>query len=474
MTPRKSDYALFSAVFGFIAAVSSGSFPANAQNKQPAAASAPAPQAAVQPQPPCKVDLANPGNLKDILSNTLIRGFKFPRREVVLFLDGAQDKYKSGAELMKATATQFKLTEDVLKAKVEKYKHCNCKHPVPSALHPRLQVDPQPHPDCDIDLEQAGTMSDVLSNALMHARKLPQRDVRSFLDGASDKFEDGSEVFKETAAHFRLTEDDLADGALKFWHCNCRHAGGGAVKNADTPVMDDGAPISTFAKNVTLHVVLHEMGHALVREFDLPVLANEETMADAFATYYLTTYMPDRAVEVLKARATSWMIEAAESPGPDWSGEHDHDGRRAHQIAALAVAADPVKFKPVADVVKMSAEDIEDAVDYGAEIHRSWRRVLSPLWMPPGVESKEAKVACDDGSAFLIRLCESGLAREIETALKRFDWHSEVTVRFVDGDGKAGWSRSSRTITVNSAYVRRFIRQGNSRLALGEAPEASK
>ncbi len=138
------------------------------------------------------------------------------------------------------------------------------------------------------------------------------------------------------------------------------------------------------------------------------------------------------------------------------------------------MAADPVKFKPVADVVKMSAEDIEDAVDYGGEIHRSWRRVLAPLWMPQGVESKEAKVEYDDGSALLIRLCESGLAKEIEAELKRFDWHSTVTVRFVDGDGKAGWSRSGRTITVNSAYVRRFIRQGNAKLALGAAPEASK
>ena len=129
------------------------------------------------------------------------------------------------------------------------------------------------------------------------------------------------------------------------------------------------------------------------------------------------------------------------------------------------MAADPVKYKPVADVVKMSAEDIEVATDYGSEIHRSWRRVLRPLWMPPGTASSEAKVTYDDGNAFIIRLCEGGLAKEIESALKRFDWHSQVTVRFVDGDGKAGWSRSSRTITINSAYVRRFIRQGNQALA---------
>jgi hypothetical protein len=222
------------------------------------------------------------------------------------------------------------------------------------------------------------------------------------------------------------------------------------------------APVSPFAKNVTVHVVLHEMGHALVREFDLPVLANEETTADAFATYYLTTYMPNRAVDVLTARVTSLMIEASEETKIEWSGEHDHDARRAHQIAALAIASDPVKYKPVAAVVKMSEDDIKKARDYGAEIHRSWRRVLRPLLMPDGVASSEARVVYDAKNPFLNELCgpPGGLASEIEAALKRIDWHSQVTVSFVDGDGGAAWSRSSRTITVNSKYVRRFIEQG--------------
>ena len=44
--------------------------------------------------------------------------------------------------------------------------------------------------------------------------------------------------------------------------------------------------------------------------------------------------------------------------------------------------------------------------------------------------------------------------------LKRIDWHSQVTVDFVGGDGGAAWSRSNRTITVNGEYLRRFITQG--------------
>ena len=31
--------------------------------------------------------------------------------------------------------------------------------------------------------------------------------------------------------------------------------------------------------------------------------------------------------------------------------------------------------------IDMSEQDIRAARDYGTEIHRSWRRVLAPLWM---------------------------------------------------------------------------------------------
>lgn len=334
---------------------------------------------------------------------------------------------------------------------------------VPGALAPAE------HPECRIDLANPGKMKDIVSNALRLGLDVSEQDIRGFLAGAESKYATGPELVKAAAERFTLDEAVLAAEVVKFRHINCRHPGGGeCVEPGAAGQLFADVEVTPFARDVTLHVVLHEIGHALIREFDIPVLGNEETVADAFATYYLTTCMPDRAVAVLTARTTSLMIEAREaSAHVDWSGEHDHDARRANQIAALAVAADPVKYKPVADVVGMSDDDIDDARDYGAEIRRSWRRVLTPLWMPEGTASAEARVAYDDGSVFLRRLCApvsdggGGLAAEVGSALSRFDWHSQVTVKFVDGEGGAGWSRSGRTVTVNSAYVRRFVDQGD-------------
>lgn len=220
--------------------------------------------------------------------------------------------------------------------------------------------------------------------------------------------------------------------------------------------------ITPFAENVVLHVVLHELGHGLVREFDLPILGNEETLADAFATCYLTRYLPDQAFDVLKARITSWTIEANEVARDEWTvkGEHNSDARRAYQVAALAIAADPEKYAPLGKLVGMSESQMRGAADYGAEIHRSWRRLLRPLMMPAGQQSKEVSLRFDPSGELVSSVRNSKLIGHIETALRRFDWHSQITVSFIQGDGGAGWNRSKRAITVYTEYMRRFIRQG--------------
>jgi Putative metallopeptidase len=340
----------------------------------------------------------------------------------------------------------------------------------------------EPPIPCTVDLTLPGMMKDNLSNVFTRSIKRPTADVDAFLDKALHQFVTGDELMRATAKHFGIDQAILAAEVERFRHINCKHPpvddprymppDSSRLSDQDGDELPAGevetVELTAFARDVTLHVVLHELGHALIREFDLPILGNEETMADAFATHYVTTHMPDRAVDVLVARTTSLMIEAKEVERSEWpvSGEHDNDARRAFQIAALAIAADRAKFAPVADVVGMSDNDRKKATDYGAEIHRSWRRVLAPLRMPPGMTSTEARVVSDDSNGTFADEKNAGLPDELEAVLKGFDWHSSVTIHFATGEGGAAWNRSKRTITVHNEYLRRFVEQGKTKLPL--------
>jgi hypothetical protein len=311
-------------------------------------------------------------------------------------------------------------------------------------------------------------MKDIISNVLLRAEHKPQSEVRAFLKDAHRNYATGDDLLKAAAEQFKIDQKRLASLVEHWRHINCRHAAipgyavPDAVADATTGETLSPVPVSVFAADVTLHVVLHELGHAVIREFDLMVLGNEETMADAFATHLLTEHFPEHAVRAISARVRSLMIEANEVPRDQWTvrGEHDNDARRAYQIAALAIAADKEKYAGVAKIVDMSEGDIDDARDYGSDIHRAWRRTLSPLMMPAGKVSKEARFRADESTRAFVDAGEPSLASTIESALQRIDWHSQVTVDFVGGSGGAGWNRSKRTVTVNSEYLERFIAQG--------------
>lgn len=316
---------------------------------------------------------------------------------------------------------------------------------------------------CKVDLRRAGTVADIVSNVLLRVEGKPEKDVAAFRDGAATKFRTGDEVIAAAAKEFGVDAGALARQVEVWKHVNCEHAPVPGYQVPDGYVAQERkVPVSAFAADVVLHVVLHELGHGVIREFGVPVLGNEETMADAFATHYLVEHMPERALGALKARVRSLMIEAGEVPVEKWTvrGEHDNDARRAYQIAALAVAADAVKYAEVGELVGLSPREVAAAKDYGAEIHRSWRRTLAPIMMPAGRASREAVLTADETTRDFVRAGEPSLEMVLGAALRSIDWHSRVKIEFVEDGGGASWSRSKRTITVGGGYLRRFVGQG--------------
>ena len=209
--------------------------------------------------------------------------------------------------------------------------------------------------------------------------------------------------------------------------------------------------VDSVTADVFRHKLLHELGHALIREFDLPVLGPEEMMADAFATAWLAAHDPDDAPRVIAATARLWMHRSDEEA--ELMSEHPPFARRAWWTVCLAFHTDPDAYEEVAAEIGLSDDALDDCRDLGPEVARGWRRTLGPLAMPPGPPVTEVGLRYEDGA-------DIGAARDaVEQAAavaRGFDFHSRVTFSVERCDDEIGWSRNGRTIRLCDAYVARI------------------
>lgn len=213
--------------------------------------------------------------------------------------------------------------------------------------------------------------------------------------------------------------------------------------------------ISPFTENVLLHVMTHEMGHAVIREFDLPILANEEIAADQFATFYLHQRFPDRVGDIVRARARSWEVEAEDET---IFAEHPDDLRRAGYTLCFLYGLDPDRHADLATEFDMTEDDAADCRDTAPEIARAWRRILAPLAMPPGARVTEVRLRAEDGP-WKAALGAGETGEIMASLLSSIDWHSQITLQLKRCDGGASWSRNGREITICDGLIDRFQEQ---------------
>ena len=157
----------------------------------------------------------------------------------------------------------------------------------------------------------------------------------------------------------------------------------GAMAQGEAPSGDpSGTPSADEARFLAANVewVLdHEMAHALIHEFDLPVLGQEEDAADSFASASVSARHPEReAAERLALVAELWFLEAEAVGEPDYFTEHDLDIQRGFRVLCVANGADSA----VADAA-LAFVDVPDGGFDGCEVDRdlateSWDVLIGP------------------------------------------------------------------------------------------------
>lgn len=212
--------------------------------------------------------------------------------------------------------------------------------------------------------------------------------------------------------------------------------------------------LSDHANNLFLRTVAHEMGHAIIREFDLPVLTSEEMMADDFATVFLAHHMPDHAVAITNAFV---KFEFNDNDQEGFYSDYLDEERRAGRATCLLYGIDPDRFGSIADQMGLDGDDAANCAETAPKIARSWRRVLAPLMLPSDALARKVGLGSDPDSQFAEALQASGTIDDAYDMLAKIDWHSMVRLNVVQCDGSASWSRNGRRITVCDAYIQRFI-----------------
>lgn len=93
---------------------------------------------------------------------------------------------------------------------------------------------------------------------------------------------------------------------------------------------------------------LHELGHALIDAYKLPIAGNEEDAADRCSTYICLEEMGEDGIRAVLAAADAFHIEAkrqASPSGKDFSDEHLLQQQRFYNTLCMIYGSDTTKYE---------------------------------------------------------------------------------------------------------------------------------
>ena len=219
-----------------------------------------------------------------------------------------------------------------------------------------------------------------------------------------------------------------------------------------------------FMVGNTLVLLLHEIGHVLIAEFQLPVLGREEDAADTYAALTMLRVGSSFTVHSLADAAKGWFFDARRDQDigdkPLYYDEHNVSAQRAYQIVCLMVGSDPEKFKSLADEAKMPADRQQTCKRDFRKASAAWDAVITPHLRQPGQPETKINVVYGDGKGNYDKL--AALFRSLrfletiaDVAQEHLLWPHPWTLA-MESCGRPGSDYDTDTRTVTMCYEQAF------------------
>lgn len=140
--------------------------------------------------------------------------------------------------------------------------------------------------------------------------------------------------------------------------------------------------------SVWLFVALHEIGHALVDAYDLPITGREEDAVDDLATL---TLIEAGAANAAVEAAIFWILtDDGQYTDAKFADEHSLNAQRFYAILCTVYGSDPEGWASIVEYAYLSPERAQRCViDYDQK-EGAWDRLLEPWRLRAGAAASPA------------------------------------------------------------------------------------
>ena len=144
---------------------------------------------------------------------------------------------------------------------------------------------------------------------------------------------------------------------------------------------DDPSSAEDFAYNVLDGIVLHEVGHALVDIYDLPVTGLEEDAVDQFSALIQSRTYDDydpyyEAGQIMMLDVADWWDYSSQGETPAYWDVHSLSVQRFYNIACYAYGADPEYNRDLVGAYYLPADRASTCPHEYEQMSSSWDRLL--------------------------------------------------------------------------------------------------